>query len=118
MATAVGRPWLERERRPRQAILRRVKGGSHMKRRYATASAAICAGLSLFLAAGTARGAGVRAGFDLSAPERGPFPSDRFTVADPDQLTGRRIAMPLPDCKAAPSDCDDLAVINELDGFN
>jgi len=56
--------------------------------------------------------------FDLSAPEKGPFPSDRFTVADPHQLTGRRIDMPLPDCKKLPSDCDELAIVNELDGFN
>ena len=27
-------------------------------------------------------------------------------------------ALPLPDCQARPSDCDDLNVINTLDGFN
>jgi hypothetical protein len=54
---------------------------------------------------------------DLNAPT-GPFPSDRFTVADPDQKTGRRIHLPLPDCAARPTDCEDVAVLNTLDGFN
>jgi hypothetical protein len=57
--------------------------------------------------------------FDLSTPDGGPFPSDRFTVADPDQLTGRRVNLPRPpDCAATPSDCEDIAVLNQLDGFN
>ena len=61
----------------------------------------------------------VHALFDLSSPSRGPFPSDRFTVADPDQNTGRRVALPLPwDCVANRSECEDLTVLNELDGFN
>src|SRR5256885_14064452 len=58
------------------------------------------------------------AAFDLSAPESGPFPSDRFTVADSSQLTGRRVDLPLPDRVARPSDYDDIRVINTLDGFN
>jgi len=62
--------------------------------------------------------AGVHALFDLDRPAGGPFPSDRFTVADPSQNTGRRVHLPLPDCQARPSDCGDLAVINTLDGFN
>jgi hypothetical protein len=52
------------------------------------------------------------------ALDRGPFPSDRFTVRDPEQLTGRRVALPRPDCDARPSECDDVAVLNTLDGFN
>src|SRR5262249_23981602 len=56
--------------------------------------------------------------FDLGTPQGGPFPSDRFTVADHSQLTGRRVNLPLPDCAARPSDCADLNVINTLDGFN
>jgi hypothetical protein len=59
----------------------------------------------------------VFAAFDLSAPETGPFPSDIFTVADPGNNTGRRVAHPYPDCGKRPSDCDDIAVINELDGW-
>jgi hypothetical protein len=58
------------------------------------------------------------AAFDLSAPSVGPFPSDRFTVADASQLTGRRVDLPLPDRAARPSDYEDISVINTLDGFN
>ncbi len=57
--------------------------------------------------------------FDLSAPETCPFPSNRFTVCDANHNTGLRVAMPKPlDCVAHQSDCEDLDVINELDGFN
>src|SRR5262245_19233950 len=58
------------------------------------------------------------AAFDLDRPDRGPFPSDRFTVADASQLTGRRVDLPLPDRATRPSDYDDISVINTLDGFN
>lgn len=58
------------------------------------------------------------AAFDLDSPDRGPFPSDRFTVADASQLTNRRINLPLPDAASRPSDYADLSVINTLDGFN
>src|SRR6266481_4170237 len=58
------------------------------------------------------------AAFDLSAPNIGPFPSDRFTVADASQLTGRRVDLPLPDRVTRPSDYADISVINTLDGFN
>src|SRR5262245_22839801 len=58
------------------------------------------------------------AAFGLDTPDAGPFPSDRFTVADPGQLTGRRVNLPLPDRATHPSDHDDVAVINTLDGFN
>lgn len=58
------------------------------------------------------------AAFDLSAPNNGPFPSDRFTVADSSQLTGLRVDLPLPDRATRPSDYDDISVINTLDGFN
>src|SRR5262249_39896008 len=58
------------------------------------------------------------AAFDLDNPDQGPFPSDRFTVADSSQLTGRRVNLPLPDRAARPSDFDDVTVINTLDGFN
>lgn len=58
------------------------------------------------------------AAFDLDTPEVGPFPSDRFTVADASQLTNRRINLPLPDASTRPSDYADVSVINTLDGFN
>jgi hypothetical protein len=60
----------------------------------------------------------VHALFDLTTPTGGPFPSDAFTVAAPTQNTGRRVNLPLPDCTVRPSDCNDLTVINTLDGFN
>jgi dienelactone hydrolase len=60
----------------------------------------------------------VHALFDLQNPAVGPFPADRFTVEDSSQLTGRRVAMPLPDCNVQVSDCEDLALLNQLDGFN
>ncbi len=47
-----------------------------------------------------------------------PFPSNWFTVPDHEQITGMRVAMPMPDCATRVSDCRDLAVINSLDGFN
>ena len=60
----------------------------------------------------------VHALFDLTGHTGGPFPSDRFTVADPSQNTGLRVNLPKPDCDVRPSDCEDLDVINTLDGFN
>jgi hypothetical protein len=51
-------------------------------------------------------------------PDAGIFPSDFFTVPDIRQRTGLRINLPLPDCTERPSDCYDIALINQLDGFN
>ena len=56
--------------------------------------------------------------FDLSSPDASPFPFDRWTVPDSTQNTGRRVALPLPDCEKQRSDCEDIRVINTLDGFN
>lgn len=67
---------------------------------------------------GKARVQAVHALFDLGTPEGEPFPSDRFTTPDPDQNTGLRVDLPLPDCAERPSDCEDLRVLNQLDGFN
>ena len=60
----------------------------------------------------------VRSLFSLDTMAGTPFPSDLFTVADPTQNTGLRVNLPKPDCLARPSDCQDLDVINTLDGFN
>ncbi len=46
------------------------------------------------------------------------FPSDRLTVGDDRQLTGKRLALPLPDCSARRSECDDTRLLNQLDGFD
>ena len=59
----------------------------------------------------------VRALFDLDHPDTGPFPSDVFTVRDATHNTGRRVNLPYPDCSVRVSDCEDLDVINTLDGF-
>ncbi len=65
-----------------------------------------------------AMAAGTSVRFDLSNPNGGPFPSDRFTRADWTQQTFRRVNLPKPDCAVLPSDCADIDVINTLDGFN
>jgi hypothetical protein len=62
--------------------------------------------------------AAVQARFDLATPNGGPFPSDRFTAADPTHNTGLRVSLPHPDCATRPPDCADIDVINTLDGFN
>lgn len=56
--------------------------------------------------------------FNLQSTTQSPFPSDRFTILDPGQNTGLRVAVPLPDCTTNPSDCADITLLNQLDGFN
>jgi virulence factor lipase-like protein len=56
--------------------------------------------------------------FNLQSTTQSPFPSDRFTAFDAQQLTGLRVNMPLPNCASRPSDCADLTLLNQLDGFN
>src|SRR6266850_2261919 len=56
--------------------------------------------------------------FELASVSGAPFPSDLYTVADASNRTGRRVNLPLPDCSTRPSDCNDLAVVNTMDGFN
>jgi hypothetical protein len=56
--------------------------------------------------------------FNLQSTTQSPFPSDRFTVSDSEQLTRLRVNVPLPNCASRPSDCADLALLNQLDGFN
>jgi hypothetical protein len=60
----------------------------------------------------------IHALFQLDTTQGGPFPADRFTVADRVQNTGRRVNLPSPDCTVYVSDCADTAVLNTLDGFN
>jgi Bacterial virulence factor lipase N-terminal len=62
--------------------------------------------------------AGVRVKFDLSDPAASPFPSDRYSVRDWSNQTFRRVNLPTPDCAVRVSDCQDIAVINTLDGFS
>ena len=46
------------------------------------------------------------------------FPTDRLTQADPAQLTGRRIHLSLVKCREAPSTCDEINLLNGLDGWS
>lgn len=62
--------------------------------------------------------AGVAVQFDPASPKVGPFPNDGLTVHDPAQRTGRRVSLPLPDCTANASTCEDIAVVNRYDGFS
>ena len=47
-----------------------------------------------------------------------PFPTNRYTTVDLTQATFLRVNLPKPDCTTHPSDCQDIAVLNQLDGFN
>jgi hypothetical protein len=46
------------------------------------------------------------------------FPTDRLTAPDSGQLTGRHVAMLAPSCPTDPAGCDDVALLNQLDGFS
>lgn len=79
----------------------------------------IAVGLTiLFAISWPVRAAGVEVLFDRTSPERTPFPSNLFTVADATQNTGRRVTLPHPDCSIRVSDCRDVDILNGLDGFN
>jgi len=56
--------------------------------------------------------------FDLAQPQTAPAPSNRFTSIDPRNLTNLQVSLPKPDCTQRPSDCQDIDVLNTLDGFN
>lgn len=56
--------------------------------------------------------------FDIGVAAGAPFPTDFFTVSDEEQFTGLRVSLPKPNCAARPSDCEDIDVLNMLDGFN
>jgi Bacterial Ig-like domain len=47
-----------------------------------------------------------------------PFPTNLDTVPDATQATGLRVNLPKPDCAVRQSDCADINVLNQLDGFN
>jgi Bacterial Ig-like domain len=60
----------------------------------------------------------VQVKFDLSDPAGSPFPSNRFSVREWSNKSLRRVNLPLPNCAVQVSDCQDIAVINTLDGFS
>ena len=78
----------------------------------------LSAALLLMLSPLAALAAGVSVKFDLSSPTGSPFPSDYFTQHDRDQNTSLRVNLPKPDCAVRISDCQDIDVLNTLDGFN
>ena len=89
----------------------------------------VVAVLLVLALAAPALAAGVQARFDLSSPTGAPFPSNRFTTADPSQRTGVRVNLPKPaGCPlttppppavfTVPTDCFDIDELNTLDGFN
>ncbi|MCX6602421.1 MAG: hypothetical protein NTV52_02370 [Acidobacteria bacterium] len=82
------------------------------------ASAALLLGLSASIAFAQTAAGDVRAQFNLIDPAVGPFPADQFTLPDNSQRTGLRIALPKPDCTRQPTDCEDIDLLNTLDGFN
>ena len=61
---------------------------------------------------------GVRVKFDITDIAGSPFPSDRYTLRDWSNRSFRRVNLPTPDCTVRVSDCQDIAVINGLDGFS
>lgn len=56
--------------------------------------------------------------FNVQSTTEAPFPTDLFTTADPNQNTNQRLNLPFPDCATHPSDCLDVALLNQLDGAN
>lgn len=56
--------------------------------------------------------------FGFASLESGVFPTDAFTIPDDTQKTGLRVNLLMPDCSVRVSDCRDLALANELDGFS
>ena len=73
---------------------------------------------AMLLAPVAAEASGVHPLFNLQSTTETPFPSDRFTVPDSNQRTSLRVNLPSPNCATHPSDCLDVALLNQLDGFN
>jgi hypothetical protein len=73
------------------------------------------AALSLLAPLAVADGVSVRNDGTLAGS---PFPSNRYTVFDGTQNSLRRVQLPKPDCAVRVSDCQDIDVINTLDGFS
>ncbi len=80
----------------------------------------LCASLltAILFAPTVAAASGVHPLFNLQSTTQSPFPSDRFTLRDSRQNTNQRVNLPLPNCGTHPSDCIDVALLNQLDGFN
>lgn len=61
---------------------------------------------------------GVTVQFAPDKPDVGPFPTDFLTVPDAAQKTGLRVNLPLPDCTSHATDCKEISLLNQLDGFD
>jgi Bacterial virulence factor lipase N-terminal len=83
-----------------------------------SASFALLTTLSPLGAQADSPAAGVRVRFDTGDLATSPFPSDRYTQRDWSNRSFRRVNLPTPDCTVRISDCEDIAVINGLDGFS
>jgi hypothetical protein len=73
--------------------------------------------LTFFLFAPLLPASGVIVNWNPQDPTVGPYPTDVLTTPDSTQKNGMRINLPVPDCTTAPSDCQDVQLINQLDGF-
>ena len=92
----------------------RVQTGARSATSWWSVVVVVCLGLFV-PAVSVAR---VQALFQPDVIEQAPFPSNRFTVPNLTNRTHRQVNLPLPDCAAQPNDCDDLRVLNMLDGFH
>jgi hypothetical protein len=78
---------------------------------------AISLTLAFSLFAPLLQASGVTVSWNPEDPTIGPYPTDALTTPDSTQKSGMRINLPMPDCTTAPSDCQDVQLINQLDGF-
>ena len=74
--------------------------------------------LLLVLLARPILAAGTTVLFDPSTPSTGPFPTDFLTVSDPDQKSGLRLNLPLPDCNSQYTTCQEIGLLEQIDGFS
>ena len=66
----------------------------------------------------TLAAAGTTVLFDPATPETGPFPTDFLTVSDLLQKSGVRVDIPVPDCGAQYTACQEAGLAGQLDGFS
>ncbi len=78
----------------------------------------LAAAIAIGLLAPAAFAAGVSVRANTAEPAGTVFPSNRFTVFDATNNTLRRVNLAKPDCTVQVSDCQDIDVINTLDGFS
>lgn len=83
-----------------------------------SASFAVLTTLSPLVVQADSPSSGVRVKFETGDLAGSPFPSDRYTQRDWGNRSYRRVNLPTPDCAVRVSDCEDIAVINGLDGFS